>query len=710
MLALLIAGLLAGDSTYTTPALRRFVAEAAKSCVPAELDGYRATLETDVAVLVTDVQGREHATQLEQMESQLEWRRSGELRQHVTGYRSRGGPTLSALSLMRRPWVLPSLYDKQLRLVLGSSALEGVSEGRVIGVHPLAADRDSVYRFSGGDTLVVMLSGSRRITLVRVYVTPMSSASTKLLVFNGYLDIDAERSQIVHMRGELGVLTHQSILTRAREAAIRRTVFVDIVDGEFSGRYWLPTYQRVDVQAHSSLSEGFRPGFRVVTRFRDHRVDTLTMAAGANDSGPTKRGVLTFSPSDSLNAFTGWQNEIGENATMVTATDFDDVGSKAGVVQKRPGLQWRAQQLSDVFRYDKVEGVYAGVAGRIQSGDTASVMFTGAGHGGWAKAESVARGAGSLRWKSRRWTAELAGQRELENTSDFVPPLEGPATIGALLVSVDDYDYVDRANGRVALTYAPDAKGRRSLRFGVESGRDAAVRTNVSRGLVLWDSTFRPNRPVTEGSYTREFVAFTLNPGVSGDYLEPGVGVDLSYERGDGRLRWQRVEGLTAARHTLGSFTYFGRLDAVAVFGPAPYQRLIEFGENEGMPGFGYKEFGGDRAAIGHVGLSYSLPFLKTPLHPWRWVTLPGPSPAITLGVQGGWAAATSEDTRRSFALVGYKVGTTGSPILRTRPTDGVRSSVAVAFDFFGGAIGLGVAHKLDRRGGWVVILGSQQW
>jgi hypothetical protein len=79
----LLAQLAATDSTYATPALRAFVAQAAASLAAPGLEGYRATLETDVAVLMTDVQGREHATQLEQLESVLQWRRSGQLDQHV---------------------------------------------------------------------------------------------------------------------------------------------------------------------------------------------------------------------------------------------------------------------------------------------------------------------------------------------------------------------------------------------------------------------------------------------------------------------------------------------------------------------------------------------------------------------------------------------------------------------------------------------------
>src|SRR5262245_7208133 len=119
LLALQIA---TGDSTYSSPALRRFIAEAAAANrTPAELHGYRAQIESDIAFLAPDPRGQEHASQLEQVESTVQWKRSGALEQHVIGYRSRAMLNLSGLTLLRRPWVLPTLYGDRLRLMIGSA-------------------------------------------------------------------------------------------------------------------------------------------------------------------------------------------------------------------------------------------------------------------------------------------------------------------------------------------------------------------------------------------------------------------------------------------------------------------------------------------------------------------------------------------------------------------------------------------------------------
>jgi hypothetical protein len=707
------------SGSYQTPALRALVASAAAATqVPNGLAGYRATLESDIAVLQTDVQGREHATQLEQITSELSWSRAGALEQHVVGYRARGGLTLSALSVMRRPWVLPTLFGDRLRLLIGSAALEG-GGGRTgtVAIHPLAADRDAVYQFTGGDTAAVLAAGNRRITLVRVHVTPRDDPPTRLLVFRGDLFLDADRRQIVHLRGELLTVVRRSPLRHARETILRRHVFIDVVDGEFGERYWLPTIQRVDVQLRSRLSEGFRPGFRIVTRFRDHVLDSGAVVAVRSDSGAGARGQLTFASHDSLDAFVGWQGEIGASVTGVAASDFDDVLRPPMGGDRRARVTWRSDQLSDVLRYDKIEGLYTGAAvvlgplgplGPISTPDSTTAVTMHA-RVGWAWAEHAVRGSAAVRVPRGPWQYGLEARHDVVNTSDFLPPLEGPATISAFFASIDDYDYVGRTAVELGAARAFDAAATRLLRLTVGPGRDERVRNHAARGLVRLDSTFRPNRPVATGSYVREAISLSINPRVSGEYLEPGVGLGLSYERGDGGLRWQRADVALTARHNVGRVTYFARAVAAAVFGGSPPQQLIEFGENEGMPGFGYKAFGGDRAALGRLGASYRLPYLTEPLRLRRWLTLPGPTPALSVALQGGWADAVAPATRAALAAVGTTTGIDGTATFRTMPTGHVRASATIAIDLFGGAIGLGVAHRLERGGDWRIVFGSQQ-
>ena len=211
-----------------------------------------------------------------------------------------------------------------------------------------------------------------------------------------------------------------------------------------------------------------------------------------------------------------------------------------------------------------------------------------------------------------------------------------------------------------------------------------------------------------------------VHPDVSGDFLAPGIGGQLWYERGDGTLSWQRVEARLAARRSIAAFTMAGRVDAIALFTKQLLpQQLIEFGETEGLPGYAYKEFGGDRAVLGRGAIEYQLPLLRGPMQfgrgtgRFRRIVLPGISPSIAVGGQAGWSAAREESTRAALALFGTRRDSvSGAQVLATRPTDGIRSTVSLTLRMFGGAFGVGIARPIDARGsqrGWSLVFGAGQ-
>ena len=64
-----IAGALASDSTYTTPALRALVSRAAIENLrpPSEFRAYKSRIETELSLLIRDSLGREHTASVEQI-------------------------------------------------------------------------------------------------------------------------------------------------------------------------------------------------------------------------------------------------------------------------------------------------------------------------------------------------------------------------------------------------------------------------------------------------------------------------------------------------------------------------------------------------------------------------------------------------------------------------------------------------------------------
>jgi hypothetical protein len=225
---------------------------------------------------------------------------------------------------------------------------------------------------------------------------------------------------------------------------------------------------------------------------------------------------------------------------------------------------------------------------------------------------------------------------------------------------------------------------------------DRPERARLQHGLLRSGSPFRFNRGAMPGDYGRASVALEYHPRVTGETLSPGVGARVEYEIASGDLDWRRVEVRLAARRYWHGLVFASRVDAGAVFGSTlPPQTLYELGGTAILPSYLYKQFGGDRAALGRGIAAYYFPVLRSPLRFGRFV-LPGLSPGIGAGVQGGWSEASSPAARSALLLLG---GDGATPL--SRPTDGVRATADVRLTLLSGAIGAGFARPIDHAGPW---------
>ncbi len=702
--------------------------------VPRGLRGYTANAESEIAVLLRSSTERENILQVEQLQSAVQWRTTDGLQQRVTGYRAQSmTATVSALTWFRRPWIVPTLYGNRLFVAMsrdakGEAKGAASSERALRAVHPFGADHKSFYRYEGGDTVEVLRADGRSIPLVRIEVTPLTTTPSSALLFRGEVDIDVTRFQIVRMRGELlRSLGHGGVLGQLRSLVLQREVFVELENGEFVGRYWLPTFQRVETQLRSPVASELRPIVRVVTRLRRHVIDdamadsSAIAAAGVSSDSQTMVSTdarLIRALGDSTKHSVAWERELGEESTRARASDFDDVAPDAWRTRGDPRVDYHAEHLMDVLRFNRVEGMFTGASAMLQLRDRLPGGAIGV-VGGYAWSESAWRGTAFARRRNAHSALELSVRRELANTNDFRPTIDFESSLMAALVTADDYDYFDRRSANLA--YSRAVGGWDQLQWRVETGplSDRNVISHVRYGLFHADSGFRPNRTIDSGRAWRSALSLALHPNVSGELLEPGIGAGLRYERGDGPLSWQRVDARLIGRHVRGAWSYAARLDVAAAFGsPVPRQQLIEFGENEGLPGYLYKEFGGDRAAILRGNMAYSLPFLNTPVRAPRGVVLPSLAPAIAIGIQSGWSGA-SNSTRQQLALFGIRRDSlthlplidpsTGNALLATRPTAGIRSTVGVSLRLFGGALSIGLARGVDRRSPWRLTFAAGQ-
>ncbi len=690
----------AGDSsTYATEALRALIAEAVQlnRRVPSLLGGYKARLESEISIGNRRSEGMEMAVSLEQVASTLTWDRSGVYQQTIDGYRSQAiGSNFASIGFFSSGWAIPSLYGNRIALLFGRDTSEAARRRQrrrggdpLYAVHPLADDRERYYRFSGGDTIVTMRVGDRTIPIVRVDVSLREDVAAKSVVFLGEIDLDAVRRQIVRLRGYFAVVGGpKKKFDLLREAGLQGIAFVEAENVEVDGQFWLPSRQRFEAHATSNTVGDGRAVFRILTRFVHRELTPLPpglVVGGPEDSLAIHPFRLAIAHPDTLSAYKAWRSELGAMSAEVSAEDFNDVAPDRWSTNGPPRFSVETERLGDVFRVNRVEGLFTGIGSVVRFRDAVpGLVLRGA--AGYAWNEGVTRGRGVVEYRRERDLFAFRAQRSLDLTNDFRNPYDSGSTTGALLGN-DNYDYLDRRSVTVQWARFLGAKRRTQLRLETGWVEDRAVEVNLARSPFGFGEDFLPNRPIREGQYQRSAMTLEYRPDVSLEFLRTGFGARAYYERGDGGMPYQRGELRFTARSNRGPFSLGARLDLGMTTNGAPPQQLFELGRNQNLPGYEYKEFAGDQAAVFRALLLRRLPVLGAPIQLSRRLWLPPVAPALALGVQSGWTRATDAEALATTTLLG------------SAPTGHPRTSVSFSLRFFGGALGVGVAKPVDHNG-----------
>jgi hypothetical protein len=329
---------------------------------------------------------------------------------------------------------------------------------------------------------------------------------------------------------------------------------------------------------------------------------------------------------------------------------------------------------------------------------------------GWAWSENTPRGGAFVAYGRGQTTVTARIARNLASTNDFTPPLEdGGGGFGALVGGIDEQDYVDRRVTALGLTRAIGSARDALLILDGGAGDDRPEEARLVHSPI-GGGRFRLNRWSMPGSYLRGAATLELRPDVTGIFLEPGVGLIVSYEAAHGSLNWQRAELMIAARKNVNDFAFSARAQGGVVSGRVvPPQELFELGGENALPGYGYKQFAGNHAAVAGALAAYGFPVLR---RPWRAIgelVIPGLSPGIAAGVQGGWAEASTDAAATAIRHLDPNfaadcVTFDACPAALSTPTKGIRATVDARLTFFGGLIGVGMGRPVDRSARWRLV------
>jgi hypothetical protein len=472
---------------------------------------------------------------------------------------------------------------------------------------------------------------------------------------------------------------------------------VELVNVELNGQYWVPQYQRFEVHGMAAVAGDAKAIYRILTRFRRFDVEaSAAESAGAeHDTLEIRPHGLTIASRETLASYRAWRYDIGTASADARASDFDDVAPDNLRAAGHSLIRLKTERFSDLARFNRVEGLFTGLGVTARLRDRAPGLLVRAA-GGWAWSEHSARGRLAAEYDRGRAKWGLVVGRALDVTNDFRSPFDSGSTIGALF-GQDNNDYVDRRFALSSVTRPLGNSGHGSVR--IESGvvGDGSVDMQLLRGPLARGDSFLPNRGVRTGSYARQALELRLSPDLDAELLRPGRSAVLRYERGDGRLNYQRLEVRLMQRVNRGAWTLASRFDAgVLLGGDPPPQQLFEIGRSENLASYEYKEFAGDQAAVMRGIAMYKLPVFRAPVRVTRRFWLPEPAPAFAVLLQAGWTGLSTEAARRAVHDLGLLNGT---PV--SRATGAVRASLGVGLRFFGSAMGLMALRPLDHPEAW---------
>ena len=547
-------------SPFSSPAVQQLVerAMARRHASDSAVSDYRSTIRYRLSVGV----GRRAfaqvpASAVEEQVARVQWQHPNDLRVDVIGrrFRSRGG-ALRFSSVWDRPWFVPRGVDDSVRIFSNDFPATGA-------LHPLARTGPEWYRYTGTGDLTVTPARGSALRLVRVRVTPRR-VGPALIAGQLWIDsASAEVVRLTFRYVGTGLWVRpgdgprgpDSSKARRLNRLANRVVSID-ADLEYSlqqGRYWMPYRQVIAGRVRIPVVGDLVIPFQATTTFDDYEInggrpiafelalpDTAGLAPDSlqalrrarldslRDERRGRRAEVPDSlrswdyadrwdggryelhrPSNvQLDRYDAWPDSLALDSDPADARRLREVEADlARLAEELPdsltGQQAHGiayEQVSDALRYDRVQGLSAGLGYQVRIPGLRFTRLQGTVR--YGVSDDRVTGRLTLVRDAPDGRLTLSGYRDIVDVDPFSPGHGIGNSLNALFAAHDDADY--------ALAHGGSAAFVTSLATGLDLGIAARVERQASVGrearsavndFLGGDGRFPPNPPVDEGTF-----------------------------------------------------------------------------------------------------------------------------------------------------------------------------------------------------------------
>jgi len=470
--------------------------------------------------------------------------------------------------------------------------------------HPLSAEGLEQYDYAIRDSLQIRL-GPRVLDVYEVRVRPRDDRQPRAI---GAVYIDRETGEVVRMAFSF---TRAALKDKDLE-----DVSVVLENGLIDGRFWLPRRQEIEIRRTGSWLDYPARGI-IRGRWEICCYEVNKGIPGEYFTGPEI--VLATRAERERNPFPfagRLLDSLPPDVRAVTDEDVRKVQEEARALVRSQalargrGLALSASHVSDLARFNRVEGMALGSGLHQRLGNGFSVTVSGR----YGFSDHELKGRGSLEYRTGAGSSlTLAAERLYRDLSEEPETSLIRNTIAAQEFGSDYTDPYDVR--RVGITATLARSGwRPSLALGVE--RHAPLTVNASPASGAFEQTVpvaelrerrltlalsRPTTLTFGGYELGARVAVMASDNVTsgtiyGDVLRPSLMVDLQRPFGAQRLVFHTV--------------------AAAVFGSgaiAPQHHVFLGGPSTG-PGYEFHEFAGRGGLSQRIEWRMRAPFFPIPL------------------------------------------------------------------------------------------------